>query len=323
MTGEQHRVALSDSPSLYSCRASAAVVVICTKDRPEEVRRSATTASRCAPEKAVLVVDASDDEATRAVCDELRQAGFSGVLHHKARRPGLARQRNEAVEVCRALGASVVHFIDDDTEVATGYFQAIEERFEREPSVMGAGGVIVNQPVVNYVRVKRLFLLASDDRGSVLRSGRNVLGQYPGSGGDVEWLSGCSMSFRLAVFEQLAFDGEMTAYSMGEDYDFTFRLSRMHRIVVEPRAECIHHVTPTGRLTARAHARLRTEATHRWVCAHRAMGMSRAAFWWSAVGDCLLNGAYGVLRGESGARQAARGVIDGALAIAMTGAQQS
>ena len=235
----------------------------------------------------------------------------------RATQPGLARQRNEAVDICREAGAQIVHFIDDDTEVASGYFDAIERRFRADRAIMGVGGIIINQPPVNYVRLKRFFLLGSHIRGSVLRSGRNILGQYPGTSAaqPVEWLSGCSMSFRIAVFDEVAFDGALTAYSMGEDYDFSFRVSRKHRLAVEPSATCVHHVTSTMRGSARTHARQRTEATYRWVKEHRELGMSPTAFWWSTVGDFLLQLGYGTVRVERDALRGAVGVIDGVVSI--------
>src|SRR6478672_1843240 len=101
------------------------------------------------------------------------------------------------------------------------------------------------------------------------------------------------MSFRMAIFDEFAFDEELTGYSMGEDYDFTFRVSRKHQLAVEPAAECVHHFTPTMRGSPRTRARMRTEATHRWVSRHPDLGMSSVAFWWSALGDFVLNLGYG------------------------------
>ena len=108
-----------------------------------------------------------------------------------------------------------MHFIDDDTEVSPGYFEAIERRFRQDPTVMGIGGIIINQPQVNYLAVKSFFLLWSRRRSSVLKSGRNVMGQYPGTHANdpVDWLSGCSMSYRITAFDEVAFDGRLDSYS--------------------------------------------------------------------------------------------------------------
>ncbi len=184
---------------------------------------------------------------------------------------------------------------------------------------MGVGGIIVNQLTVNYVTLKSFFLLWSHRRGSVLRSGRNTLGQYPGTLATdrVEWLNGCSMSFRITVFDEATFDDSLQGYSMGEDYDFSFRVSRTHKLVVEPAATCIHHLTPTMRGSARTHARQATEATHRWVIAHKELGMSPVAFWWSTLGDFLLRVGHGVICAKGESLQRAMGVIDGVTGIVL------
>jgi GT2 family glycosyltransferase len=316
----------ADSHPIQPKTGSYSLVVICTKERPDEVAMSCAAVRRASPDTPILVFDASTEQATREVCEGLMCSSdqSAAVLYRRASRPGLARQRNEAVRICREMGVQVVHFIDDDTEVYPGYFQAIDTRFQNEPDVMGLGGIIVNQPVVHYVWLKALFLLTSHRHGTVLRSGRNVSGQYPGTSPTehVQWLCGCSMSFRMAVFDEFAFDDEMTGYSMGEDYDFAFRVSRKHRLAVEPAAECIHHFTLTMRGSRRTHARMRTEAAHRWVSLHRRLGMSLAAFWWSALGDFLLNMGYGIIRFKREYVREALGVIDGARAAGKAARQR-
>jgi len=263
----------------------------------------------------ILVLDASTNNATHEVCTSLLHDSphTLALIYRRASQPGLARQRNEAVGICRQLGVAVVHFIDDDTEVMAGYFGAIERRFRSEPTVMGLGGIILNQPRVHFVAVKSFFLLVSRCPGSVLRSGRNTSGQYPDTRATdpVDWLNGCSMSFRMSVFDEVMFDDDLQGYSMGEDYDFTFRVSRTHRLAVEPSAICVHHRTPTMRGSVRTLGRQRTEATHRWTRAHKHLDMSLAAFWWSTLGDLILHIGYGVLRMNRESLEDALGIIEG------------
>ncbi len=296
------------------------VVAICTKDRPDEIEMACRAVHTTSPYTPILVIDASTTDATRHLCENFvrKYEPSLCLIYRRARQSGLARQRNEAIGICRELGVEVIHFIDDDTEVSAGYFDAIEHRFRQDPTVMGLGGIVVNQRQVNYVKAKSVFLLWSRRQGVVLRSGRNVMGQYPGTRANdhVDWLSGCSMSYRLAAFEETMFDGRLDGYSLGEDYDFSFRLSRTHRLAVEPAATCVHRMTPVMRGSARVHACQRTEATHRWVGEHGELGMSRAAFWWSVFGDFLLRLGHGMFRRDAKSVQEALGVVEGVVAIA-------
>lgn len=301
------------------------VIVICTRDRPVEVANACTAANAASPNTPILVVDASSTDATQRACATLvdRHGPRLKLTYHSASRPGLARQRNEAIGLCRQMRATVVHFIDDDTEVSPGYFEAIEQRLRQDPHCFGVGGVIVNQPRVTFLGFKRLFLLGSRRRGSVLRSGRVMLGQYPDTSATdrVEWLSGCSMSYRIGAFDGIAFDDRLEGASIGEDYDFGFRLSRRHALVVEPAATCVHHLTPTARSSRRVHARTRTQLIHRRVIEYRVLGLSPAAFWWSTLGDFLLRGTYGALRRDARSLHEALGVVEGAVSVLRIGAK--
>jgi GT2 family glycosyltransferase len=298
------------------------VVVICTCDRPREVVQACDAVVRSSLELPILVVDASTTELTRAACAQFsRERGSRpDVIYRRADRPGLARQRNTAIALCREMGFTVIHFIDDDTEVLPGYFAAIEARFRREAGLMGVGGVIENQPRVKLLALKSLFLLRSRRHSAVLRSGRTMLGQYPGASASdaVEWLSGCSMSYRIEAFAELGFDDRLERHSLGEDYDFSFRLSRRHRLAVEPGATCVHHVTPTARGSLRAGAAEAVETVHRRVVEARHLGMSPAAFWWSTFGELTLNLCHWIVRGERDALERALGTFDGVMALART-----
>jgi GT2 family glycosyltransferase len=309
----------SKAPQPAPGERSGSAIVICTKDRPEDIGRSCAAAHAIAPLTPIVVVDASSGEATERVCEQFApENGSAGrLIYHRASRSGLARQRNEAIELCRKLGVEIVHFIDDDTEVLESYFEAIERRFAQDPTVMGLGGIIVNQPVFSYLPLRSFFLLRSRRRGVVLRSGRNMLGQYPGTDASdpVEWLNGCSMSYRMAAFEELRFDDRLQGPSLGEDYDFSFRLSRTHKIAVEPAARCIHHLTENVRSSRRATAREGAENTYRWVRENRALGASPAAFWWATFGEVIIHVAAGLACRRRESFQEIAGIFDAVGAI--------
>lgn len=295
------------------------VAVICTKDRPDEIEMSCEAVHRASPNMPILVMDASIAEATRHVCESLTRKHETSLklFYRHARRSGLARQRNEAIEICRELDVDVVHFIDDDTDVSSGYFDAIERRFLNNPSIMGLGGIIVNQPRVEHLMLKRFFMLYSRRRGSVLRSGRNTLGQYPGTHANdpVDWLSGCSMSYRLTAFSEIMFDDRLEGSSLGEDYDFSFRLSRKHKLAVEPSAICVHYQTPNARSSVRGSARQSIQTMYRWVVENRALGMSRLAFWWATLGDVVFHATPWIFRGNADALQETLGILEAVIAI--------
>jgi GT2 family glycosyltransferase len=294
------------------------MVVICTRHRAGELATAITAVANDRPSATVVVVDASEDGATKEVCENLDLSHPGLRLHYLgASRPGLARQRNEGIEFCRRLGAEVVHFIDDDTEVLPGYFEALESRLRENPHLGGVGAVIDNQPEVHHRWLRMIFLLWGPRPNSVLRSGRPVLGQFPNGRHDarVDWLSGCAMSYRVSVFAENEFDNRLSGYSHGEDYDFGFRVSRGHPLAVEPESHCLHHRSARNRVDTRRLAYVGTVSGYVWAREQRRSGISVLAYWWSVFGELLLHSSYGLWKRDRSELLRCRGVVGGVRAI--------
>lgn len=271
-----------------------AAVVVCTKDRPERIRKVCENIAGERPDALMCVVDASENDATDEVCRQARQAYPELDLRwFRAERPGLARQRNQAVRICSELGVSLVHFLDDDAEVLPGYFDAIERRFEEDPGLAGVGGAVQNQRRENHERFNRVFLLSGPYPYTILKSGR-VVNPQPADGArrepgvrPIDWLQGFAMSYRMEALISQEFDERLSGYSFGEDRDFSFRLSRTHKLAVEPEARCLHHRAPENRLNSARFGFESTVLLYSWVREHREDGLRLSAFWWSLLGDVL------------------------------------
>jgi GT2 family glycosyltransferase len=187
----------------------------------------------------------------------------------------------------------IVHFIDDDVEVLAGYFDSIEERFEKDPHLAGVGGAIQNARMEAHPIFNSLFLLSGRYPNTIRRSGRVVkpestggakrqIGQRP-----VEWLQGFAMSYRMLTLQKHSFDDRLTGYSYGEDRDFSFRVSRSGKLAVEPNARCLHLRATANRLDSRKFGFEVTTRTYAWVSEYRTEGFSLIAFFWSVFGDVL------------------------------------
>jgi GT2 family glycosyltransferase len=244
-------------------------------------------------------------------------------LHYlRVDRPGLSRQRNHAVAFCRSLGVGVVHFIDDDTEILPGYLDALERRLDREPDLLGVGGRLQSaRNVTDRSRHLRSWFLLSGKPLCVLPSGIGH-GEHPAypTEGRVQWLSGYGMSYRMEAFERNLFDERLGAglagYGLGEDLDFGFRVSRLGGLVVEPAAQCLHHVAPSNRSNPHQRGRDRTVHRYVWVRENRRYGMKLPAFWWSVLGELLLLIASGVCRRDRQCLEMAGGILAGVTSIA-------
>lgn len=272
------------------------IVVICTRNRPDDLAKALAAMDAVAPGIEVLVADSSDDANAVEVGEVVSVHPTVSLLSCT---PGLARQRNQALAwvAQHRPDAAYVHFIDDDTEVLPGYLDAILETFQARPELAGVGGVVLNQPRPRHVGAKAVFYLYSRTPGQVLPSGRSTIGHYEGDeAAHPVWLPGCAMSYRTSMIQGRRFDDRLEGYSLGEDLYFSFALSHDHPLAIAPEARVIHHTSPANRLSRTRLAPIRIELTHRFARENRRHGLRTSAFWWSVLGDVVLKAVDGVLR---------------------------
>ncbi len=274
------------------------LVVICTRNRPKDLAKALAAIGSTAPALEVLVADASDHDHIGLVNDVVRGHPHTIML---TCRPGLARQRNQALEwvSIERPETPYVHFIDDDTEVLPGYFDAVVTMFLARPEVAGVGGVVLNHPRPRHTRIKALFLLYGRKPGRVLPSGRLTIGHYPGDEAEVpQCLPGCAMSYRWAHIRERRFDDRLEGYSYGEDLYFSFSLHHDYPLTIAREARVLHSFSETNRLSRNRVAADRVALLHRFVRENRRYGLRLSAFWWSVLGDMALKLLDGIAHAD-------------------------
>lgn len=274
--------------------ALSATLVVATKDRPEDCREllRLLDGREDLPDR-ILVVDASEDDRTRAVCEDTPtgSALHSRLSWHRASRAGLASQRNEALTL---VETDLVHFLDDDSRPMPGYFEAIEEWFAADghERVVGVTGLVVNPgPARRVTALHRLFLL-TPEQGRLNRAGRNAVVLVGTEPFEVDCLSGCTMSMRAAVARELRFDealerGATGGYALGEDLEMSVRLAHVGELWCLPQARLRHEesVTNRSRRLVYEHA---ASAFRRRLADDPQVPVARWGFWWSTLGDMLI-----------------------------------
>jgi GT2 family glycosyltransferase len=181
------------------------------------------------PHWEIILVDQSDDDATRAVC-EASLGTRSQLTYLRMREKGLSRARNLALE---ASNGDIVAFLDDDCTVEPDWLDTIWAVFRRHPkaalvygtvhAVSAASGAYVPQYVVKAER--RLH-------------GR--LGAVQAEG------MGASMYLRREAWQRVGpFDtwlGAGARFLSSEDWDYTYRVLAAGGSVVEtPEVRVMHY----------------------------------------------------------------------------------
>ncbi len=263
-------------------------LIICTRNRPAELARCLSSVLEQArlPTSTTIVDSSDDDETKRVVDDFATQWPPEHAITYLRSDPGTAHQRAVGV---RATREAIVHFVDDDTVLEPGYLEGIVATFDADTreSIGGVGGFVTDQPEHRFGRVDEWLGLDSRHEGSVLPSGRNVrVYTEPTHDIDVDWLSGCAMSFRRSALdrEPPSDTYDTPVFRNGEDIELSYRVRQHARLVVTPRARLSHRESPIGR--RRAGELTTLELVSRYERVRAGTGrLSRRAFWVSAYGQ--------------------------------------
>lgn len=265
-------------------------VIICTKDRPESLRRTLQSllSGIRLPEEILLVDDGALDP--QLVAGWLQAPGVATKYFHK-QTPGLTASRN--LGVAHADGDILV-FLDDDVILEPGYLAAILDVFSSDPhlEVGGVTGALkyAYQPGVRLFL--RLFLMDGSQPGKLLPSGFGVLVRQ----GEiqeiipVDWLSGCNMAYRRQVFEYYRFDQRLGAYGWGEDRDFSVRVGQRFKLVATPHARLVHLKDPNSRIPSHYLGFMETNYLWRFFIHNMPHSvLNYLALGWSILGILLKN----------------------------------
>lgn len=205
-------------------------VAICTRDRPDDLRRCLLGVQELADkDREILVVDnAPRSEASRAIA-----ATFPDVRYSLAPRPGLNRARNHALRTARS---PLIAFIDDDAVPDRQWLTAIRQAFA-EPRVMAVTGLTL--PLELETPAQECFeRLGGFGRGYQRRLFDQTIDEPTKPG----WIgAGVNMAVRRSILNTVgAFDEALDAGTpthSGGDYDLFSRiLTAGYQIVYEPAA---------------------------------------------------------------------------------------
>jgi GT2 family glycosyltransferase len=240
-----------------------------------------------------LIVDQSLNEKSKQIVSGKqisREIPNLRYIHSSER--GLTVSRNLALEQI-AQSTEIIHFIDDDVELHPDYIVFMNEAFLKDSALVGAGGKVLSPMNSEPTTDKRdkhkglKFLSATKSQlGLVLRNGVNIETGDSNEPIDVDWISGCSMSYARRHIRGLRFDERRKDYSLGEDVDFGLRARAIGKLRYIPDAQLIHYLSPMNR--EKEMDLLSQQVVHRWTLAEDRLGnVSRFSVFFLTLGMAL------------------------------------
>ena len=204
----------------------------------------------------IVVWDASATNETALVC----KAYGERVHYCAAPRKGLVKQRNDAVCYAkeRLQENEIIVFLDDDVVLSKDAISGLLKTFDMHPEIMGVGIPIHGQEIKTNVLkkiAKALFLNFEYSTRYMTAYAYGYQVQNEKNSSVVNWLSGCSMSFRKHCFDYYAFDERLCkfgGYSLAEDAVFTCTLDRAgKRLMLSDEGSLVHVRDGNSRLDYR------------------------------------------------------------------------
>lgn len=271
-------------------------ICICTKDRPDALRRclSAILKSSTIPQL-IRIVDASANPVPLSILLPLEH--HITLEHYRARETSLPAQRNQALENLPG-NLTHIHFLDDDFYPEPTYFEEIHKFTQTASNWVMCGGVITNnqQQAKSLSIFHELMMIDSTAPGQFLPSGST---SEPQARDDlrtrepfkVDWISGCAMCIHADIMRNYTcrFDEQLKGYAQDEDLDFCLQAAQNGSIYVVPRAQGYH-----DRLSHKNNALLPKKRfvsiTHRYyvLTKHHPGILSTLCFSWSQLWQFLI-----------------------------------
>jgi GT2 family glycosyltransferase len=287
-------------------------VVIVTNARPALVREAVSSAAEALPaDSEVIVVDGDPGHSAEDVTRELADR-FRARLRYIPSGGGTARQRNVGID---AASGEVVVLMDDDCTVEHGLFGALSSAYD-DHDVVGATGRVkqARRARVGSSRGVRWLLLGGGRPGTMTSYGhrRPILAVERPC--DVEYMYGPLMTARREIAAQVRFDERLGGYSLCEDDDFSYRVSRVGRVRYVPDA-VVHH-RETGRRTADQRYLERLRVIDRAYMFHKNFRQTPSA----RMGFAALIAVLCAHRALNGEWSGVRGLLDGVRELRRSGA---
>lgn len=249
-------------------------LIVCTYMRPNPLLKLLTSVKeQTLYPNEILIIDGSTNDDTKAV---IAQNSFQNLVYFQVDKVhrGLTKQRNFGVSKA-ANDMEVVCFLDDDTILEPTYFEEIIKTFRSDDSIVGVGGVPINENNWTKKEANRTYdkYRYFEFNGYVYPEGsRNVLrnrlglqsdlgpGRMPefshgrtcgfpldGQVYEVDLLVGMSFSFKKAIFSSLKFSHYFEGYGLYEDADFSIRAQQFGKNVITTKAQLSHYHDQSGR----------------------------------------------------------------------------
>lgn len=212
-------------------------VIIPTKNRPEDLTRLLDSIDQQTElPVCVIIVDQSDD-----FCEihKTHQFKIKHLFNNKL--TGLTAAKNYGIGY---TSSEIIYFFDDDIILYPDFFEKINTYFSEHKDIAGICGRQINSKSSRF----KLAMFNLFHKGCFKDIRKKCNSGYTTETLKVtNVLPGGITAYRRLVFDEFIFDENLIKYCLGEDMDFSYRVSSKYKLAFATTAHAIHNHSTIGR----------------------------------------------------------------------------
>jgi len=208
-------------------------VVIPTKNRPDDIERllDSILIQSILPNKIIIV-----DQTTKKIKINKKYNEQLNICHlHNTEISGLCNAKNFGIDNC---SSEIIFFFDDDIILKQDFFKKIIDYFHNNKDFYGICGRQINSKSSMF----KLLFFSMFHRGP-FKDNRKKYNSGLAKHKIVETniLPGGITAYRASIFKKYKFDETLIKYCLGEDMDFSYRVSQNYKLAFAIDADAIHN----------------------------------------------------------------------------------
>lgn len=233
----------------------------------------------------IVIVDGSD----QPVREKIEGYLSSSDTYVHVSPPSLTRQRNAGIRQIRP-DITIAGFLDDDIEFENGSIEAMLGFWNAtDEKTGGAEFNIINippkKPLIDAIR--RFFCISAPVPGKVLKSGFCTSAFPADHNHPCEWLCGGATVWKREILQEYSFDEWYSGWAYHEDAEFSYRVAQKFNLFVVHKARLTHNPPPFN--PSKNIALGKMAVINRYHFVEKNPDLSLSAFYWSTLGEILIN----------------------------------
>lgn len=222
-------------------------IVIPTKNRPTELTAviDSIMAQTRIPDQLIIIDQSSPDKVVREKVNMLaNEKGVHLDYIHDETITGLVQAKAVSIPYNRC---DYISFFDDDIVLKKNYFKVINFTLNKNPSIVGLNGRILNYPKVSLLK-SIIFKLTHFGLFNDNRISNQLKSSKTGSLIKLSVLSGGLSTWNRSVFEKVQFD-TFNKFHAYEDQEFSIRVKKYisKELYLTTEAELYHNHSEVNR----------------------------------------------------------------------------